>query len=128
MGTVRLALWIAYGQISAMDVARFEFGFDRLRINLLYRHVCYDGQPVLLCPREMDLLVHLILRCPVIVSRAELLRHVFKLTIDPGTNVIEVHLSRLRSKLREAGAAPLIETVRGQGYRLAAAAGRPAKE
>jgi two-component system, OmpR family, response regulator len=127
MGTVRLALWSACGQFPAMDVARFEFGFDRLRINLLHRRVCYDGKPVLLCPRELDLLVHLILRRPVIVSRAELLRHVCKLSIDPGTNVIEVHLSRLRSKLREAGAASLIETVRGQGYRLATAHGASAE-
>lgn len=102
-----------------MDVARFEFGSNRLRINLLHRLVRYDGKAIRLCPRELDLLVHLVLRYPIIVSRAELLRHVCNLSIDPGTNVIEVHLSRLRSKLREVGAAPLIETVRGQGYRLA---------
>ncbi|MGJ8536402.1 MAG: winged helix-turn-helix domain-containing protein [Parasphingopyxis sp.] len=119
MAIVVLALSVLCGQISAMDVARFELGSDRLRINLLHRRVRYDGKPISLCPRELDLLVHLVLRCPVIVSRAELLRHVCKLSIDPGTNVIDVHLCRLRSKLKEAGAAPLIETVRGQGYRLA---------
>jgi len=120
---VSLALSDVIEQILAMDVARFEFCLNRLRINLLHRRVHYDGRAILLCPRELDLLTHLVLRCPVIVSRAELLRHVCNLSFDPGTNVIDVHLSRLRSKLREAGAAPLIETVRGQGYRLAMPSG-----
>jgi two-component system OmpR family response regulator len=102
-----------------MDLARFELGSDRLRINLLHRRVFYDGRAINLCPRELDLLVHLFLRCPAIVSRAELLRHVCNLSIDPGTNVIDVHLFRLRTKLGEGGGARLIETVRGQGYRIA---------
>lgn len=102
-----------------MDVARFEFGTDRLRIDLLRRRVSYDGNAIALCPRELDLLIHLFLRCPFTVSRAELLRDVCNLSFDPGTNIIEVHLSRLRAKLRECGGTRLIETVRGQGYRLA---------
>lgn len=102
-----------------MDGARFQLGSNGFRIDLLRRRVVLDGQSIALCPREMDLLAYLFLRYPAIASRTDLLRHVCNLRIDPGTNVIEVHLSRLRAKLRECGGANVIETVRGEGYRLA---------
>ncbi len=78
----------------------------------------YRGRRVRLCHREFDLLLHLVLRSPEIVSRRELLREVCRLDFDPGTNVVEVHMSRLRAKLSEEGATGLIDTVRGSGYRL----------
>jgi two-component system OmpR family response regulator len=106
-----------------MGCERFELGTERLKVDLLSRCAVYRGRSIALSPREFDLLARLLLRHPNIVSRTELLRAVCRLNIDPGTNVIEVHLCRLRAKLEEEGGARIIETVRGEGYRLALAPG-----
>jgi two-component system OmpR family response regulator len=50
------------------------------------------------------------------VSRRDLLREVWNLSFDPGTNVVDVHVNRLRRKLEDAGLSSLVRTVRGQGY------------
>ncbi|MBC2777116.1 winged helix-turn-helix domain-containing protein [Parasphingopyxis marina] len=105
-----------------MGVGRFELGTEQLKVDLLGRAAVYRGERIALCPRELDLLAHLLIRHPATVSRAELLRAVCRLSIDPGTNVVEVHLCRLRAKLARRGAGRIIETVRGEGYRLAMAA------
>ena len=78
------------------------------------------ARSVALSPREHALLHHLIRRGSDISSRREIFSEVFGYDFDPGTNVIEVHIAHLRSKL--AGARCRIETVRGAGYRLRAAA------
>ena len=101
-----------------MHRSPFEVETPSLRCDLLRRTACYEGRPVRLCHREFDLLLHLLLRSPEVVSRGELLREVCRIGFDPGTNVIEVHVSRLRAKLAESGAEGLIDTVRGAGYRL----------
>jgi DNA-binding response OmpR family regulator len=81
------------------------------------RHVAQlDGRALDLTAREYALLVHLAFRPDRIATRAELLESVWDTTHDPGTNVVEVHISRLRDKLGEH--AWMIETVRGSGYRL----------
>ena len=54
------------------------------------------------------------------VSRVELLRTVWEMDFDPGTNLLDVHLSRLRSKLEAAGGARIVHTVRGEGFRIGA--------
>ena len=101
-----------------MHEPRFEIGTSRLRIDLLRRAVRYDDVPVALSLRELDLLVRLVIRRPALVSRAELLREVFGIGFDPGTNVVEVHISRLRAKLEDGSRPRLVENVRGRGYRL----------
>lgn len=74
------------------------------------------GQPVRLSPREHGLLEYLLRHADETVARRDLLSEVFGYDFDPGTNLIDVHVSHLRRKL--AGAGILIETVRGFGYRL----------
>jgi two-component system OmpR family response regulator len=57
-----------------------------------------------------------------VLTRAELLRDVWGLEREPGTNLVDVHIARLRRKLEPHGP-PLIHTVRGEGYRMGARAG-----
>jgi DNA-binding response OmpR family regulator len=75
-----------------------------------------DGKSAALSPREYALLGCLVRRRGEVVTRAEILREAFGYEFDPGTNVIDVHLTHLRKKL--AGFPIAIETVRGAGIRL----------
>lgn len=79
-----------------------------------------SGQPIALLPREYRLLLALARQPGQTVPRAALVAALCGLAFDPGTNVIEVHMSRLRAKLDRGFAAPMLHTERGRGYRLAA--------
>ena len=70
-------------------------------------------------PVEYDLLLYLAQAGGEVVSRKALLEDVWNMPFDPGTNVVNVHINRLRRKLDRCGP-PVIETVRGQGYRAVA--------
>ena len=109
-----------FEDFSTRFVLRTTLDGGWIELDLLRRAVIVDGNPIALVQREFELLAYLIVRRPEIVPRAELLREVWRLRIDPGTNVVEVQISRLRQRLRRAGRGRLIETVRGRGYRLAA--------
>jgi len=89
-----------------------------LVLNRLTRNVLVRGTPVDLSPKEFALLEHLLMHRDEVVSRAALLEHVWETTFDPGTNVIDVLVGRLRRKLKRAGADLTIETRRGQGLVL----------
>ena len=78
------------------------------------------GKPIALLPREYRLLLALARQPGKTVPRAALVAVLCGLAFDPGTNVIEVHMSRLRAKLDRGFAAPMLHTERGRGYRLAA--------
>ncbi|MEE9314633.1 MAG: response regulator transcription factor [Rhizobiaceae bacterium] len=80
------------------------------------------GQKITLQPREYRLLEYLMRNEGRIVTRTMLLEHVWDLHFDPQTNVIDVHISRLRSKIDKGFDAPLLHTVRGRGYKLNAPA------
>ena len=82
------------------------------------RVVIKDGNLIKLGPKEMDILLCLNEARPQPVPRAQLLKKVFGREFDPGTNAVEVHIHRLRQKLETLGAPKVIETLRGQGYRL----------
>ena len=69
-------------------------------------------------PREFRLLEYMMRHRGEVVTRTMLLEGVWDYHFDPGTNVIDVHISRLRRKIDEDGEPPLIHTVRGAGYRL----------
>jgi DNA-binding response OmpR family regulator len=102
-------------------VLRRTQGFGRmqvgaLEIDRLHRRVTRDGQPLDLTTREYMLLLALAHRCEHVVSRSELLSQVWSTHFDRGSNLVEVHVSRLRDKLGEH--AWMIDTVRGKGYRL----------
>ena len=94
---------------------RIEAG--ELMIDLTRQAVNVRGRRVDLSPREYELLVTIALASGRILSRTELLREVWHLEFEPGTNVLDVHLARLRKKLDDRDHS-LIQTVRGEGYRL----------
>ena len=91
-----------------------------LEMDLLARRVTRAGRPVALQRREFQLLECLMRSAGRVVTRTMLLEHVWDYHFDPQTNVIDVHISRLRRKVDTDGEPPLIETVRGAGYRLRA--------
>jgi len=91
---------------------------DDLEMDLLRREVSRGGQLIDLQPREFQLLEFLMRHQGQVVTRTMLLEGVWDYHFDPQTNVIDVHVSRLRSKIDRGFARPLLHTVRGVGYRL----------
>jgi two-component system, OmpR family, response regulator len=89
-----------------------------LELDLLKRTVLLNGKPVELQPREFQLLEFLMRNADRVVTRTMLLESVWDFHFDPKTNIVETHISRLRSKLSQRGGAELIYTVRGAGYVL----------
>ena len=89
-----------------------------LEMNLISREVTRAGQTLDLLPREFALLEHLLRRKGRVQTRTMLLENVWDLSFDPGTNVVETHVSRLRAKVDKPFDRELIETVRGAGYRI----------
>jgi two-component system, OmpR family, response regulator len=87
-------------------------------INLLTREVTLGKQKVELTVREFSLL-DLLMRSPGrVFTRTQILEHVWGYDFDPQTNVVDVYIRRLRSKVDVDPGEPLIETVRGVGYRF----------
>ena len=95
-----------------------EFSVGDLEMNLLAREVKRQGQVIDLQPREFQLLEYLIRHADQVVTRTMLLENVWGYHFDPQTNVIDVHISRLRAKLDRGFDKPLLHTVRGAGYSL----------
>lgn len=90
-----------------------------ITLDLMTRDAQVDGCRLRLHPREFALLWRLAEVPGAVVKRAELLRDVFELTFDPGTNRLAVHVCRLRKKLNRAGLSDLLATVPGESaYRL----------
>lgn len=87
-----------------------------LVLDRLERTVRRGGTTIELMPREFQLLELLMLNSPAVVTRTMLLERVFKFRFDPGTNLVESHISRLRGKIDQGGDATIIHTVRGEGY------------
>ncbi|MDP1707673.1 MAG: response regulator transcription factor [Gammaproteobacteria bacterium] len=93
-----------------------------LEMDLLARSVTRGGTRIDLQPREFRLLEYLMRHSNQVVTRTMLLEHVWDYHFDPQTNVIDVHVSRLRQKIDKNFSAPLLHTVRGAGYCLRAPA------
>jgi two-component system OmpR family response regulator len=91
-----------------------------LAIDLMSRTASRRGRNILLLPREFQLLEYLVRNEGRVVSRAMLLQHVWDLHFDPSTNIIDVYVGRVRRKVDDQQAYPLIHTVRGAGYCLRA--------
>ena len=89
-----------------------------LAMDLLARQVRREGKAIELQPREFRLLEYLLRHSGQVVTRTMLLEGVWDYHFDPGTNVIDVHISRLRRKIDDGFAEPMLHTVRGAGYRL----------
>ena len=89
-----------------------------LELDRLSHKVARAGKEITLQPREFRLLEYLMKHAGQVVTRTMLLEHVWDYHFDPQTNVIDVHLSRLRSKIDKGQAAPLLHTIRGAGYMI----------
>lgn len=93
---------------------------DDLEMDLLAHRVKRAGRAIDLQPREFRLLEYLLRHVDQVVTRTMLLEGVWDYHFDPGTNVTDVHVSRLRKKIDDGFARPLLHTVRGAGYKLGA--------
>jgi len=89
-----------------------------LEMDLLSRQVTRAGTQIDLQPREFRLLEYLMRHAGQVVTRTMLLENVWEYHFDPQTNVIDVHISRLRAKIDKNFPRPLLNTVRGAGYCL----------
>ena len=96
-----------------------ELTVGDLRMDLLRRSVTRGGRAVELLPTEFRLLEYMMRHPGQVLTRTLLLEKVWDFSFDPTTNVVDVHVSRLRRKLEAGGEAPMIRTVRGAGYILA---------
>jgi len=95
-----------------------EITFGSLRLRRLDREIAVDDEVLTLSPKEFALLEYFILRVGTVATRSELLAHVWNMHFDPGSNVVDVHVARLRRKLDQAGAHVRIEARRGHGFTL----------
>ncbi|HEY4079038.1 MAG TPA: response regulator transcription factor [Rhizomicrobium sp.] len=91
-----------------------------LELDLLTRAAKRSGTDIELQPREFRLLEYLMRHAGQVVTRTMLLESVWEYHFDPQTNVIDVHISRLRAKIDKGFQAPLLHTVRGAGYMIRA--------
>jgi two-component system, OmpR family, response regulator len=91
---------------------------DGLVLDRLSHRVTRDGEAIQLQPREYRLLEYLMKHAGQVVTRTMLLEHVWDYHFDPQTNVIDVHVSRLRAKIDKNFDKPLLHTVRGAGYTI----------
>jgi two-component system, OmpR family, response regulator len=89
-----------------------------LSIDRTSRHVARAGKRIDLLAKEYEVLEYLAMRPGQIVTRTMLLEAIWNINFDPGTNIVESQISRLRAKLEADGASRLIHTTRGQGYVL----------
>lgn len=105
---------------STADTTTLEVG--DLTLNLLSREARRGETRIDLQPREFSLLEYLMRHADQVVTRTMLLEAVWDLTFDPQTNVVDVHISRLRQKIDKDFETPLIHTIRRAGYMLRAGA------
>ncbi len=100
------------------EEAETSYQLSDLILNRLTHSVKRNGQEILLQPREYRLLEFLMKHANTVVTRTMLLENVWDYHFDPQTNVIDVHISRLRTKIDKGFEAPLLNTIRGAGYIL----------
>ena len=89
-----------------------------LELDRLAHKLTRAGREIILQPREFRLLEYLMKHAGQVVTRTMLLEHVWDYHFDPQTNVIDVHVSRLRSKIDKGHEVPLLHTIRGAGYMI----------
>lgn len=91
---------------------------DGLTLNLITREVQVHGQPVDLTQREFNLLEYMMRSPGRVYTRTQILEHVWGYNFDPETNLVDVHIRRLRAKLDAKDRERYVETVRGVGYKF----------
>ena len=102
----------------APEEAATRYTVGDLTLDRLTHAVTRAGQPITLQPREFRLLEYLMKHAGQVVTRTMLLENVWDYHFDPQTNVIDVHISRLRSKIDKDFERPLLHTIRGAGYSI----------
>jgi DNA-binding winged helix-turn-helix (wHTH) protein len=112
-----------YGRIRALEWQRSEFAMEEqykvgdVVIDTAAHEVSVDGRPIQLTAKEFGLLVYLCERRGRVLSREQLLSHVWGSAYEGGVRTVDIHVRRLRGKL---GQALPVETLRGSGYKLSA--------
>lgn len=109
----RLRALLRRGTIQILDNDLLAFGDLEIRLKARTVHVRRAHVPV--SPKEFELITYFARNAGQIVTRMQLLENVWNLHFDPGTNVVDVHVGRLRRKLEDAGS-QAIQTARGEGY------------
>ena len=99
--------------------------FGDISVHTGEQTVSHGGLGVELSPTEYRILEYLMFRPRVVVSKRELLEHLYDFTWEHHSNVVEAHISNLRKKLRAVTESEILETLRGRGYRLASTRGEP---
>ncbi|QYR53371.1 winged helix-turn-helix domain-containing protein [Lysobacter soyae] len=116
--SARVAGLLRRGTGGAVQAVATKLVVDTLELDLL-KHTAKRGvRSIALQPREFKLLEQLMRHAGEVVTRTMLLELVWDYHFDPQTNVIDVHVSKLRQKVEADGERPLIHTIRGVGYRL----------
>jgi two-component system, OmpR family, response regulator len=111
-------------RLDALGRRNVDHGAERalqvgdLRMDLLSRRVSRGSRAINLQPREFKLLEYLMRHANQVVTRTMLLEAVWNYNFDPQTNVVDVHISKLRQKIELASERPLVRTVRNAGYML----------
>jgi two-component system, OmpR family, response regulator len=101
---------------------QLKYKVSDLVLDRLAHRVTRGGEEITLQPREFRLLEYLMRHAGQVVTRTMLLENVWDYHFDPQTNVIDVHISRLRGKIERDDSPPLLHTVRGAGYMIRDAA------
>jgi two-component system OmpR family response regulator len=109
----RLRALLRRGTMQVLDNDLLAFG--DLEIRMKARTVHVKRAHVAVSPKEFELITYFARNAGQVVTRMQLLENVWNLHFDPGTNVVDVHVGRLRRKLEDAGSAA-IQTARGEGY------------
>ncbi len=121
--TELLARIEALGRRFGGDDSQARLCVADLCVDRLARRVMRAGEEIALQPREFRLLEYLMKHAGQVVTRTMLLENVWDYHFDPQTNVIDVHISRLRAKIDKDFDRPLLHTVRGAGYMIRSAGG-----
>ncbi len=108
------------GRRHTAEPQKTKIAVGDLEINLLTRTASRSDTPIVLQPREFKLLEYLMRNAGNVVTRTMLLENVWDYHFDPQTNVIDVHISRLRAKIDKDFDPPLLHTIRGAGYMIRA--------
>lgn len=117
-GSELLARVAALGRRQPVADTKTKLTVGDLEVDMLKRSVTRAGQRIDLQQQEYKLLEYLMRHAGEIVTRTMLLENIWSFHFDPGTNLIESHISRLRAKIDRGSEDELIETIRGAGYRM----------
>lgn len=118
--SARIEALVRRSDRAASEPQKTRLAVGDLEIDLLSRQVSRAGRPIPLGAREFNLLEFLARHAGQVVTRTMMLEKIWNYHFDPGSNVVDVHIGRLRRKLEDGFASPILHTVRGAGYRLAA--------